>query len=100
MGIKRAGESLCSLMQILKFMSDRHLKICDPGPSKGRDHADPDPAKHLDKFMQEHEQVHGHKTIQVSNWLGPLNPSGVCRMQQCNISWDDRGECMSARCNF
>lgn len=66
MGIKRAGESLCSLMQILKFMSDRHLKICDPGPSKGRDHADPDPAKHLDKFMQEHEQVHGHKTIQVS----------------------------------
>lgn len=73
-------------------MSDRHLKNCDPGPSKGRKHSDPDPAKHLDMFMQEHVQVHGHETIQVSNLLWSLNPSEVNRMQQCNISWDGLGQ--------
>lgn len=56
-------------MQILKFMSDRHLKISDPKPSKGRNHSDPDPAKHLDIFMQENVQVRGRETIQVSNYL-------------------------------
>lgn len=34
-------------------MSDRHLKISDPKPSKGRSRSDPDPAKNLDIFMQE-----------------------------------------------
>lgn len=56
-------------MQILKSVSDKQLKICDPGPRTGRNHSDPDPAKHLDIFMQEHVQVHGHETIQMSNWL-------------------------------
>lgn len=79
-------------MPILKFMSDRQLKICDSGPSKGRKYSDPDPAKHLDMFMQEHMQVHGHETIQVSNWLWSLNPSEVNIMQQSSISWDDLGQ--------
>lgn len=87
-------------MQILKIMSDRHLKICDPGPTKGRKHSDPHPGKHFDIIMQEHEQVHGHKTNQTSNWLGPLNPSGVCRMQQCNISWDDQGRGHECKTQF
>lgn len=79
-------------MQILKFMSDRHCKICDPGPSKGRKHADPDSAKYLGMFMQQHMQVRGHETIRVNNCLWSLNPSEVNRMQQCNISWDHLGQ--------
>lgn len=67
-------------MQILKLMSDRHLKICDPGPSKSRKHSDPDPAKYLDIPVQEHVKSMATKQFK---WAIGFDPSILLKWVEC-----------------
>lgn len=69
-------------MQILKFMSDRHFKIWDPGPSKGRKHSGPDPAKHLGMSLP--MSTCKSMAMKQLKWAIAFDPSMLLKSAECN----------------